>query len=148
MSTLTDTNILARSAQPQHPMHQAAVDSVANLHQQGEDLCVVPQILYEFWVVCTRPLGENGLGMTAAQAQAEMKSVRQFFKLFDDTPAIFAEWEQVVNQHQVMGKKAHDAHLVAAMRVHGVGRILTFNTQDFQRYQGIVVVSPAQVLAR
>lgn len=53
MSTLVDTNILLRAAQPSHPMHQAAVDAVAILRQQGESLCLVPQIVYEFWVVCT-----------------------------------------------------------------------------------------------
>jgi hypothetical protein len=48
MSALTDTNILTRSAQPQHPMHHAAVESVAVLHRQGERLYVAPQNLYEF----------------------------------------------------------------------------------------------------
>ena len=44
------------------------------------------------------------------------------------------------------GKNGHDALLVAAMRVHAVDRILTLNTQDFLRYQGIVVLSPQQVV--
>jgi hypothetical protein len=36
--------------------------------------------------------------------------------------------------------------LVAAMNVHGVGRILTFNVDDFARY-GIEVLHPSSVSA-
>jgi predicted nucleic acid-binding protein len=41
-----------------------------------------------------------------------------------------------------MGVKVHDAWLVAAMKSHGVGRILTFNSSDFARYDGIECVDP------
>jgi hypothetical protein len=46
---LLDTNILARSAQPAHSQYQTAVDAVAVLRLQGETLCLVPQVLYEYW---------------------------------------------------------------------------------------------------
>ena len=46
----------------------------------------------------------------------------------------------------VIGKSTYDARLVAEMAVHGIDRILTFNRQDFQRYPGIAVVTPAQLL--
>jgi hypothetical protein len=36
--------------------------------------------------------------------------------------------------HGVIGSQVYDARLVAAMTVHGVGRILTFNAADFSRY--------------
>jgi hypothetical protein len=48
MSVLIDTNILTRSAQPGHPMHNDALDSVDTLRGRGEELCVVPQNLIEF----------------------------------------------------------------------------------------------------
>jgi predicted nucleic acid-binding protein len=145
MSTLLDTNVLTRSAQPLHPMFKPAVEAVAALRARGEELCLVPQVIYEFWVVCTRPLGENGLGMSPTQAQAEIDRLKQLFKLLEDTPAIFPEWERLVVKHHVAGKNAHDARLVAAMRVHGLGQILSFNVADFARYEGIVVLSPEGV---
>jgi hypothetical protein len=49
-------------------------------------------------------------------------------------------------RHGVIGAKVHDARLGAAMTVHGVRRLLTFNTGDFARY-GIEVVQPSAVLA-
>ncbi len=36
----------------------------------------------------------------------------------------------------------HDARLVAAMNVHGIGGLLTFDSKDFKRYPEILVVSP------
>jgi predicted nucleic acid-binding protein len=147
MSTLLDTNILTRAAQPGHPMHRPAVDAVAELSRQGEVLCIVPQNLYEFWVVSTRPIAQNGLGMTPSQAQAELSHLKTLFLLLDETPAVFPRWEQLVTQYQVSGKNAHDAHLVAAMMVHGIARILTFNVGDFQRFSAITVLDPQQGIA-
>ena len=36
---------------------------------------------------------------------------------------------------------------VPAMNVHGVTRLATFNNQDFKRYRGITVMTPAEVIA-
>jgi len=40
-----------------------------------------PQNLVELWVVATRPAGENGLGMSFAEALAELARVTSFFAL-------------------------------------------------------------------
>lgn len=46
--------------------------------------------------------------------------------------------------HGVRGKPAHDARLVAAMRLHGITRILTFNVGDYARYApDVVAIDPA-----
>ena len=37
--------------------------------------------------------------------------------------------------------------LVAAMKTHGVNRILTFNVADFARFTGITVIDPVTVPA-
>jgi predicted nucleic acid-binding protein len=65
------------------------------------------------------------------------------FDLLPDTPAIYPVWESLVIQYRVSGKPAHDARLVAAMRVHGLAAILTFDRAGFSRYAGIEVVHPA-----
>lgn len=49
-------------------------------------------------------------------------------------------------QHRVIGSKVHDAKLVAAMNVNGVRRILTFNTEDFARYE-IEAIHPSSLLS-
>jgi predicted nucleic acid-binding protein len=47
----------------------------------------------------------------------------------------------------VSGVQVYDARLAAAMIVHNVTHILTFNTSDFARYapEGIVAVDPTIV---
>lgn len=147
MSTLLDSNILLRLSQPAHPMYTTAVDAVDELDRQGDLICLAPQNLYEFWVAATRPAAQNGLGLTPAQTHSELVGFKALFILVDDTPAIYPQWEQLVVQHQVSGKNAHDARLVAAMNVHGITRILTFNVNDFQRYPNIIVLDPTQIVA-
>jgi predicted nucleic acid-binding protein len=144
--TLADTNLLVRIAQPAHVQHPIALDALAVLRPTHE-LCIVPQVVYEFWVVCTRPVAQNGLGFDVSSTARELARARSFFVMLDDTAAVLPEWERLVTTHDVKGKNAHDARLVAAMNVHGVGCILTFNTADFARYPGINVFDPQVVAA-
>ena len=51
---LVDTNVLLRWAKPGHSMHHSAVSVVSKLRSEGETLCVVPQVLYEYWAVAMR----------------------------------------------------------------------------------------------
>jgi predicted nucleic acid-binding protein len=145
MSLLLDTNILTRSAQPAHPMYTTALNAVSSLRLRGEDLCIVPQNLIEFWAVATRPHSANGLGMTTAQTQTELARLKSLFRFLKDNTMIYDEWETLVARHAVSGKNTYDARLVAAMKVHGITTLLTFNSADFKRFQGISVISPADV---
>jgi predicted nucleic acid-binding protein len=145
MSILVDTNILTRIADTNSPHYAAAAQSVRLLLTRGETLIGVPQVLYEFWAVATRPAGApKGLGMTTAQAKAESDLLRKIFTLLPDTPEVFEEWERLVVQYDAKGKSAHDARLVAAMNVHRIPRILTFNGADFTRYP-ITVLDPSAI---
>jgi predicted nucleic acid-binding protein len=99
-------------------------------------------------VVATRPLGENGLGMTPAEAATELDRVKSLFFFLPETPAIYPAWEGLVIDHAVSGKPSHDARLVAAMRVHGLSAILTFDKTGFSRFSGIEVIHPAEVTAQ
>jgi hypothetical protein len=45
-------------------------------------------------------------------------------ELLPETSAIYPAWESLVIQYRVSGKPAHDARLVAAMKVHGLTAIL------------------------
>jgi predicted nucleic acid-binding protein len=149
MSTLLDTNILTRLAQPSNPHHAFAESATLALKGRGELLCIVPQNLYEFWAVATRPIiATNGLGLTVVQAKAEIARIIALFRMFPDTPTIYTEWLRLVETHDVKGNAAHDARLVAAMTVHGVAQILTFNGRDFSRYGGVHVTDPLSFAAQ
>jgi predicted nucleic acid-binding protein len=139
---LVDTNVLLRSIQIGHPQQVEASESIVILRSQGHLLTIAPQNLYEFWVVCTRPVIANGLGRTAQQTAAELATLQSFLSMLDDGPLVFSAWQSLVTKENVLGKQAHDARLVAIMQVHGASQLLTFNAADFRRYRSIQVLSP------
>jgi predicted nucleic acid-binding protein len=130
---LVDTSVLIRTLQPHHPLYIPADRSIRFLPEQGLELHIVAQNLIELWTVATRPFGENGLGMTAAEAASELERIKSMFLFLPETPAIYPAWEVLVIQHQVIGKSAHDARLVEAMQAHGLTAILTFDRTGFSR---------------
>jgi predicted nucleic acid-binding protein len=141
-----DTNILARSVQENHPMHTVAKESVKMLLQRGEEVYGLAQNLYEFWVTATRPLEQNGLGLTALQAQRHITEFETTLVPMPDIPPVYGEWKRLVAEHTVMGKNAHDARIVAAMAVHGISHMLTFNGRDFKRFRDIItIVEPTDI---
>jgi predicted nucleic acid-binding protein len=50
--------------------------------------------------------------------------------------------EKLVLDQRVSGIHVHDARIAAAMVVHGVTNILTFDLDDFSRYPQILVLHP------
>lgn len=146
MSILVDTNVLLRVAQTGSADHIAAKAALLALQSRDEELCLVPQIIYEYWVVATRPTLANGLGMSVVQAEQAVKMLLADFSLHRDERGVFDHWQALVTTHDVKGKNAHDARLVAAMLRHRLTRVLTFNTSDFSRFNGIEAVSPANLV--
>lgn len=146
MSVLVDTNVLLRRVQPDHLHHGLAIDSVARLLATGEQVYFTWQNISEFWNVMTRPIAVNGLGFSPAFALSEVEKIETALTLLPDSPAAYAEWKRLVTAHDVTGVKVHDARLVALMNVHGVRRILTFNTGDFVRFD-IEALHPSAVVA-
>jgi predicted nucleic acid-binding protein len=147
---LVDTNILLRIAQPSHAMHPEARKAVQALLRKKEVLHIVPQIVFEFWVVATRPTANNGLGLTPKKTKRTIEKGQSFFHMLPDTEPKYREWLRLVEGYSVSGANAHDARLVAAVKVHAVTHVLTFNGADFKRFDGkeISVVSPAEILRR
>ncbi|HSQ25088.1 MAG TPA: PIN domain-containing protein [Pyrinomonadaceae bacterium] len=145
MSFAVDTNILLRSIEDGHVAQPIAQNGLFGLRDRGEILSIFPQNLVEFWAVATRPIANNGLGWSVDRAKQELANLKNLFVVVADTEAILAEWERLVVLHRVIGKQSHDARLVAAMLVHGVTNLLTFNADDFKRYDEITVVNPQDV---
>ena len=145
MRYLIDTNILLRLAEPGHQMHAAAQNAINVLVTNGDELCVFPQNLIELWNVTTRPAKYNGLGFTQLQTQSEVQRIEKFFRLILDKPGIYAEWKRLVIAHAVEGKEVHDTRIVAAMNVHRISQLLTFNKDDFKRFTNFVTLSPTEL---
>ncbi len=147
MQILLDSNVLLRSVEPKHVHNRDSTHAIDRLRRHGHDLTIVPQVLYEFWSVATRPIENNGLGMSTSDAYDELTAMKRLFRLMLDERGVFAEWERLVGQFDVKGKKSHDARLIAAMLRHGISRILTFNASDFSRFTAVSAILPADVVS-
>jgi len=142
---LIDTSALLRTLQVRHPQHETITRALELLPKQGREIHIVPQNLVELWVVATRPVEQNGLGFKPELAALELDRIKGMFVLLPETPAIYPAWESLVKQYAVSGKPSHDARLVAAMQVHGLTSILTFDATGFSRFPGIEVVHPSSI---
>jgi predicted nucleic acid-binding protein len=147
MAVLVDTSVLARLANTADVAHAIAKRSIVELHRRGETLRVTAQNLVEFRAVATRPIPANGLGLSAAEAEAFSADFLADFPLLPETPDIFPAWQVVVEAHAVVGKQVHDARLVAVCHAHHVTHLLTFNIRHFARIAAsppvLVLVDPA-----
>ncbi|MBC7816541.1 MAG: type II toxin-antitoxin system VapC family toxin [Planctomycetaceae bacterium] len=146
MKVLVDTNILLRSTEAGHSQHLPSADALDVLEKRGHELVIVPQILYEYWSVATRPLENNGLGMSPADVHERLIDFLELYRLLRDERAIFAIWVQLEARLAVKGKPTHDALLVAAMIRHTITHLLTYNITDFKRFSEVTALSPQIVL--
>ncbi len=142
MRMLLDANVLLRSSQLRHILYLPAQRAIDELLRAGHELLLVPQVLYEYWVVATRPLGENGLGLSVDAVGQRFERFQRIFPLISDEAGVFAAWKTLVQQFGVRGKPAHDTRLVAAMQCHRISHIVTFDTAHFRRYPEVVVIDP------
>ena len=147
MKILVDANVLLRLAQASNPQQSEAHSVLLLLEETGFELCLVPQILYEYWVVATRPIPVNGLGLAPSEVDRLLLALLDDYSLLKDERGVFTRWHELVATHSIKGKVAHDARIAAAMLRHGLKNLLTFNKPDFERFTGIQVFTPAEILA-
>ena len=149
MPFLIDTSILGRLANKADVSHALAKSAIAELHRRGEVLHISPQNLVEFRNFATRPVNVNGLGLDASAAEGLAASFEAAFPLLSETPDIYPVWKGIVGALGVIGKRVHDARLVAVCHVYAVTHLLTFNVAHFTPMAGygpgVVVVDPASV---
>jgi predicted nucleic acid-binding protein len=146
---LLDTNLLTRMTVSGDSQYGVARTAIQTLMQRRERLIIVPQNLYEFWAVATRapgppPGGANGLGMTPSQAGLWLRFFQRRFTLLPDREELVVLWQGLIEAHAIVGFRAHDARLVAAMQSYAIDRLLTFNVAHF-RGLPVTVLDPASL---
>lgn len=142
---LVDSNILLRWVKPDHSDYPAIVSAIEEILQRQGVLCYTSQNLAEFWNTSTRPVDRNGYGLSPGETDRRAKFFENRLRLLPDSLAVHEEWRKLLVTHSVSGVQVHDARLVAAMRVHGLKRILTFNDRDFARYTDIQAIHPRTI---
>jgi predicted nucleic acid-binding protein len=146
MRLLIDTNVLLRICEPAHEWHKVASTALQTVRDAGHEPVIVPQNIYEFWVVATRTVDANGWGKTPAEAAKLAADLRQLFTILRDERTVLEFWLELVESNHVAGVKAYDAKLVAAMQRHRVTHIVTFNDADFRRFAHVRVWTPGGIV--
>lgn len=133
-SYLLDTNVVMRFCNPSDAQHKLAVDAVSHLLMQSNECLLVSQIIVEFWVVATSPIQVNGLGWSVERTRSTINQLLDRFPLLEESPQIFSNWLDLVTINKVMGKRTHDARIIAAMIAIGVTHLYDFQPKRFCGY--------------
>lgn len=120
--------------------------AIHELEKRGDEPRPLPQTVYEFWAVATRPITNNGLGLSPAAGQIVVTNFLNLYPLIQEGSSVFSEWLGIVSSQPCLGKVAHDARYVAAMRSLGLTHLMTFNSADFARFAGITVIDPSSAV--
>lgn len=129
----------------QNPHHAEAKNAVDKLLKNGDTLFITLQNISEFRNVCTRPKDKNGLCFSIARTDSELSIIEQVFDFLPDNIEVYKNLRELIVKHSVSGVQVHDAKLVAAMKVHNIQNLLSFNAKDFKRYTFIKAVEPKDV---
>ena len=141
---LIDANVALRLMETNAPEHPACRQALRKIVASGDEPVLAPQVIYEFWVVTTRPREQNGFGWTPDQADEAIDQLTATLTLMNETPNVYNEWRRIVVTNRIQGKRAHDARLVAFQRAHGIDHILTFDIRGFANLTD-GVVHPANI---
>jgi predicted nucleic acid-binding protein len=140
---LLDSNILLRMTKSDDQHYGIISGALQALGAQGTQLCFTSQTLGEFWNVSTRPLNQNGFGLSIPEADRTARVIERDFAFLSDNREVHERWRQLLVTHEVKGVQVHDARLVASMYVHGVSQLLTINDRDFRRFPQLIILHPA-----
>ena len=137
---LVDTSVLLEASNRARRQHTAAL----SLLEQHNQLVFPAQVAREFLVVATRPPEVNGLGLTSRAALESLTAFRRNVRLLPEEKPLLPTLLRLVEELSIVGKRVHDAHIVAAAVVHRVKAVVTLNGDDFRAFGAQVrCVTPA-----
>jgi len=143
MACLIDTGILLRAFDPTSPSFRPIRLVLRDLWKRQERVVVAVQNLAEFWNVSTRPSDRNGYGLPIERVARRLATIERGCKVITEDEESFRQWKMLLRTHAVSGVAVHDARLVSVMLAHRIANIFTLNEQDFRRYPGITITTPA-----
>jgi len=149
MDYLLDTGILLRLVDINDQHHLSVRSAVRILGDQHEGVFIATQNMAEFCNVATRPVANNGLGLSPVEAIKLLEDdIEPICAVLSETDAVYSELKRLIANYGVTGKQVHDARLVAMMLEWQIGNVLTLNDRDFRRYEpeGITIVTPASIV--
>ena len=136
--------MLVAATDESRPFHAAARKLIARGRSVGLPGATSGQVIREYLVVATRPLGANGLGLSPADALGNIEKMSRHLQFCDEPESflyVCAAWWAREDRR----KAIHDANIVATIMEQGIRLLATENPDDFAGYPEIVTVRLAEV---
>jgi hypothetical protein len=127
--------------------HQVATDAISRLLMQSDKCFLVMQVIIEFWVVATRPTQVNGLGWTVDQTRNTVDQLLDRFPVLEESSQLFENWLKLVTNNGVMGKRTHEARIIATMLTNKITHLPTFNPSVFVGISSITITRPQDLVS-
>jgi predicted nucleic acid-binding protein len=140
---LVDTNVLVYALFPTAPQHAASRALIDAAQDAEAGLCVSPNVLTEFFSV-----------VTDARRVSPARTPEDALRAIDDLLAlpglslipvpvdVISRIADLVRAHPVTDGAIFDLQIAATMLGNGVRRVYTFNRSDFEKVQGLDVLTP------
>jgi toxin-antitoxin system PIN domain toxin len=140
---LVDTNILVYSVFPESDHYEASRALLDGAQAGKAALCLVPQVLIEFYAVVTNPKRVT----RPRQPQEAVETIEKFLvmpgmTLLPVPPDAASRWLALTRKYPVAGSATFDVQLVAAMLGNGVRKVFTFDRDHFDRFDEIEAAIP------
>ena len=142
-----DTNILLAACDLARTTHLDCLRVITETGASGRHPVTSLQVFREFMVVATRPLENNGLGLTSLEAIENIKEFRHFCAVLEPQPAEWQHLERLVATLELKGKRIHDANIAATMLSSGIEWLTTDNPTDFNGIDEIKLLTSKQCAA-
>ncbi len=132
-----DTNILIYANVATAQLHEPALNAIKQAHRTGCPLWISRQVLREFIAARTRP-------QTFAQPSApdvvieRVRYLESHFQVADDSAAVTGQLVKLMGDFRIGGKQVHDANIVATMLANDIPCLLTYNVDDFNRFDALI----------
>lgn len=133
-----DTNVLLAATDRSRAEHADCQRALTGCGEHGVDCYTAPQILREYLVVATRPADVNGLGLSMADARANLRAWRRRAYLLDEDAAVCKRLDELLAAVDCRGKRVHDANVLAVMRCHGIEHLITANGSEFAAFHSVI----------
>ena len=140
-SGIVDANVLVYAMDADAPQHVASRALLDAARDSSTTLYVTSQILCEFYSIVTNSR-RVPKPRTPDDALSAVSGLLAFLHVLPIPARTVEGWMDLLHRHPVTGGAVFDLQIVATMQANGIQRIYTFNTDDFEVFPELAVLTP------
>ena len=138
---IIDANVLVYAMDADAPQHGASRALLEAARDTSVTLYVTSQILCEFYSIVTNAR-RVPKPRSPADALTALSGLLAFLQVLPVPTHAVEELLALLRRRPVSGGDIFDLQIVATMKVNGIQRIYTFNTDDFKAFSELQVLTP------